>query len=151
MSENTSTSQDIEFIPMSECHESANSLLFSPSKEPKTRSNEQLLRHESERKPGILRRVGGERFEGWKFTIFLSFIASLIVLFFNVGFMIYAVAHPKGENNHVLYEGDYDKVHNLGIGFHLIINILGTCLLSASNFGMVCNQTLKEKSVYELS
>lgn len=81
------------------------------------------------------------QFEGWKFTIFLSFITSLVVLFFNVGFLLYCVKNPENESHQIssaLYVGDYDKVHCLGIGFHLLINVLSTALLSASNFGMVC-------------
>ena len=77
-------------------------------------------------------------FEGWKFTIFLAFIASLIVLFFNVGFVLYSTTHNSGKANTTLYEGDCEKVHCLSIGFHLLINTLSTVLLGASNFGMVC-------------
>jgi hypothetical protein len=36
-----------------------------------------------------------------------------------------------------LYQGECDKVQHLDIGFHLLINMLSTTLLSASNFGMV--------------
>jgi hypothetical protein len=75
--------------------------------------------------------------EGWKFTIFLAFIASLIVLLFNVGFVLYSTTHKGGKTNTTLYEGDCEKVHRLSIGFHLLINTLSTALLGASNFGMV--------------
>lgn len=77
-------------------------------------------------------------FEGWKFTIFLAFMASLTVLFFNVGFVLYSTTHNGGETDTILYEGDCEKVHRLSIGFHLLINTLSTVLLGASNFGMVC-------------
>lgn len=76
-------------------------------------------------------------FEGWKFTVFLAFIASLIVLFFNVGFVLYSTTHNDGKANTTLYEGNCEKVHRLSIGFHLLINTLSTVLLGASNFGMV--------------
>lgn len=76
-------------------------------------------------------------FEGWKFTIFLAFVASLIVLFFNVGFVLYTTTHNSGKANTTLYEGDCEKVHHWSIRFHLLINTLSTILLGASNFGMV--------------
>ncbi|OQE36889.1 hypothetical protein PENCOP_c011G05832 [Penicillium coprophilum] len=100
----------------------------------------------------------GALFEGWKFTIFVAFIISLVVLFFNIGFLLYTAANPRqddlslypieyqheysqGEHhkrNTVLYEGDCEKVHRLSTGFHLLVNLLSTALLSASNFGMQC-------------
>jgi hypothetical protein len=76
-------------------------------------------------------------FEGWKFTIFLAFIASLTVLFFNIGFVLYSPTHNVGQTNTILYEGDCEKAHRLSIGFHLLISKLSTVLLGASNFGMV--------------
>jgi hypothetical protein len=76
-------------------------------------------------------------FEGWKFTIFLAFVASLIVLFFNVGFVLYTTTHNSGKTNTTMYEGDCEKVHRWSIRFHLLINTLSTVLLGASNFGMV--------------
>lgn len=105
----------------------------------------------------LISRIGGRRFKGWKFTILCAFIACLVVLFFNVGFLLYCVTHPKHDSidlysvknqdayretikhqlSTILYEGDCDTVHRLSIGFHLLINVLSTALLSASNFGMV--------------
>jgi len=112
----------------------------------------------------FITRAGGHRFEGWKFTIFGAFIASLVVLFFNVGFLLYCVTHPKHDAvdlypiadqdtyrakikhqiSTLLFEGNCDKVHHLSIGFHLLINVLSTTLLSASNFGMVCEDSGRE-------
>jgi hypothetical protein len=70
-----------------------------------------------------------------------------------VGFLLYTAKHPRQDDialypveyqneyyhrrNTVLFEGDCDKVHHLSIGFHLLVNLLSTALLSASNFGMV--------------
>lgn len=109
------------------------------------------------RRSRLISRIGRRRFEGWKFTIFCAFIASLVVLFFNIGFLLYCVTHPKHDAidlysvknqdayretikhqlSTILYEGDCDTVHRLSIGFRLLINVLSTALLSASNFGMV--------------
>lgn len=107
-------------------------------------------------------RRSNARFEGWKFTIFLAFITSVVVLSFNVGFLLYTVTHSQRNDiqryshqyqveyyehgkhhgrNTVLYEGDCEKVHHLGIGIHLLINVLSTSLLSASNYGMVWSRS----------
>lgn len=74
-------------------------------------------------------------FQGWKFSAFVAFVTSVIVLCFNVGFLLYSTTHHQDE---VLYEGNCDKVHRLSVVFHLLINALSTALLGASNFGMVC-------------
>ncbi|KAJ6188446.1 hypothetical protein N7519_003354 [Penicillium mononematosum] len=44
----------------------------------------------------------------------------------------------RDDTKGILYQGDCNKVRHLDIGFHLLINILSTTLLSASNFGMQC-------------
>lgn len=105
-------------------------------------------------------------FEGWKFTIFAAFTASLIVLFFNLGFLLYCVTHPKHDTvdlyptteqdayrakikrqiGTILFEGNCDEVHRLSTGFHLLINVLSTTLLSASNFGMVRGEMRHQSS-----
>ncbi|RAH70543.1 uncharacterized protein BO66DRAFT_450920 [Aspergillus aculeatinus CBS 121060] len=83
---------------------------------------------------------GRNYFQGWKFTIFGAFTASFIVLFFNLGFLLYYAyrAQIKHQIGTLLFEGNCDEVHRLSTGFHLVINILSTTLLSASNFGMQC-------------
>lgn len=88
-------------------------------------------------------KIKNKRFHGWRFTLFLAFIAGRIVLFFNAGFLIYCFTHREnGQHlNTTLFEGDCTKSHNIGIVLHLIINILSTTLLSASNFGMVCMES----------
>lgn len=80
-----------------------------------------------------------ERFVGWRRTLLLGCVISVVVLLFNLGFTLWAVQHRHVQDGQgVLYEGDCKKVRNAGVGFHLIINILSTALLSASNYCMVC-------------
>ena len=78
-----------------------------------------------------------KRLQGWKFTLFLAINAGVIVLFFNVGFLLYCLTHrDDGQSlNTTLFDGDCTEVHRLGVGLHLIINVLSTILLGASNFG----------------
>ena len=60
------------------------------------------------------------------------------MLALNVGFILWAVPrHDVGNGRGVLYHGSCDRVHNLSIGLHLVINILSTILLGASNYTMV--------------
>ncbi|KAL4885232.1 hypothetical protein BJY04DRAFT_205441 [Aspergillus karnatakaensis] len=85
--------------------------------------------------PSLLRRWS----TGWKFTLSLSAASSILVLAFNLGFLLWAVPrHQLNDNRGVLYEGDCETVKRLSTGLHLLINILSTVLLGASNYGMQC-------------
>ena len=80
-----------------------------------------------------------ERFAGWRRTLLVGCVISVVVHVFNLGFALWAVQHRHVQNGQgVLYAGDCKKVRNAGIGFHLMINILSTALLGASNYCMVC-------------
>lgn len=76
-------------------------------------------------------------FKGWKFTLFLALMSSLVVLFFNVGLLIYASVNSQENGNTVIYHGDCHQTKRLNLAFHVLINALSTALLGASNFGMV--------------
>ena len=76
---------------------------------------------------------------GWKVTLSLASAACVVVLAFNLGFLSWAAArHRVHGDKGVLYEGNCDHVRHLSTGIHLLINILGTILLGASNYCMVC-------------
>lgn len=78
------------------------------------------------------------RNSGWKLTVIIAFFSSLLVLAFNLGFVLWAVQRHHVQNNRgVLHEGDCDRVKQLSVGLHLVINILSTILLGASNYCMV--------------
>ncbi|KAK1146812.1 hypothetical protein N8T08_002573 [Aspergillus melleus] len=75
----------------------------------------------------------------WRLIVFLSFLVSLVVLFLNLGFFIWAAAKNQVEGSRgVLYEGDCEKVQRLNVGIHFLINVLATVILGASNYGMQC-------------
>lgn len=76
-------------------------------------------------------------FDGWKFTAFLAFIASVLVLLFNIGFLLFMGIRKSQGKPDTFSEGSCENVHRLSIGFHWLINTLSTILLGASNFGMV--------------
>ncbi|KAL2824888.1 hypothetical protein BDW59DRAFT_172616 [Aspergillus cavernicola] len=76
---------------------------------------------------------------GWKFTLSLASAGCIIFLSFNVGFLLWAVARDRLKKTRgILYEGDCDQVRHQSTGLHLLINILSTTLLGASNYSMQC-------------
>ena len=75
---------------------------------------------------------------GWRFTVVGGAISSTVVLAINLGSTIWAVRHYKVENGvGTLQQGDCDVVRRQSMAFHLVINVLSTVLLAASNFCMV--------------
>ncbi|CAG7937860.1 unnamed protein product [Penicillium nalgiovense] len=144
MSNRGSLDHDTELLPIPYHHQSADLLIQSTSERGSERYSERDTERVSVHNEGSKPKhswlfQSGDRFQGWRFTIFLAFIASLIVFLFNLGFMVYTISHHRQDDRKgILYQGDCDKVHHLDIGFHLLINILSTTLLSASNFGMQC-------------
>src|SRR5881227_2609372 len=79
---------------------------------------------------------------GWRFGILTGAILAFLTLIINGAVSGAAAARKEtvkySSSGKALYEGDCDKVRGLNIGIHLIINLLGTVLLSASNYGMQC-------------
>lgn len=156
MLDTSSLEQSTELLPIPRYYRNANHLIPRASPEgSETGSYRDSLDTEVTQiiPKRIIYRGYGSQFQGWKFTAFLAFLTSLIVLSFNVGFLLYTITHPwqedralypvqyeneyNNQRNKVVYEGDCDKVHRFSIGLHLLINLLSTALLSASNFGMV--------------
>ncbi|KAJ5929587.1 hypothetical protein N7454_006537 [Penicillium verhagenii] len=102
----------------------------------------------------MFRVFDSHRFEGWKFTLFLVSTTSLVILFINVGFLLYCLTNPKHDpiqlypvedqafylKNYfstTIYEGDCAKVH------------LSTGLLSASNYRMQCLAATTRQNIDE--
>ena len=78
--------------------------------------------------------------EKWKKTLYMGCMATLVVLGFNLGFMLWAVTHLGLEGGRgVLFSGACDQTKKISTGFHLLINLLGTTMLAAGNYGMVCS------------
>jgi hypothetical protein len=79
--------------------------------------------------------------QSWKSgaTIFASL--AVFVLIINIIMAALAVHYHKAnssDDSFVLYEGDCSRVRHLNIAMHLLINVLGTALLSGSNYCMQC-------------
>ncbi|KAK4450480.1 hypothetical protein QBC34DRAFT_460961 [Podospora aff. communis PSN243] len=60
-----------------------------------------------------------------------------VILFTNLGFTIFAVSRYGSDKGvGLIYEGDCERVRTLDQWLHLLINLLGTGMLSASNYCM---------------
>jgi uncharacterized protein DUF6536 len=81
-----------------------------------------------------------QKLSGWRFGILMGTIAACVTLIINVA--IFAAVSARKEtvryagSGKALYEGNCDKVRKINTGLHLIINLLSSLLLSASNYGM---------------
>ena len=77
--------------------------------------------------------------DGHHFGVLCCMISSIVVLLINVLACILAVSeHEVVGDLAILYYGDCDKVKRLDLWLHLLINILSTMLLGASNYSMQC-------------
>ncbi|KAE8306199.1 hypothetical protein BDV41DRAFT_583543 [Aspergillus transmontanensis] len=86
--------------------------------------------------------------EKWRRTLYIGSTLSIVVLLFNMSFVLWAVTHRALEDGRgVLFTGDCDQARNINRGLHLLINILSTILLSASNYGMQCLSSPTRKDI----
>lgn len=133
---NYSKSENIELSVVPKSHRSSDHLMQSTTDD---ESVEMVRKHDPGHDVRDIESKWPQKskalFEGWKFTIFLAFTASVVVLLFNLAFLIYTASQQGKDPS--LSRGDCDKVHNVSTGFHWVINSLSTLLLAASNFGMV--------------
>jgi hypothetical protein len=86
----------------------------------------------------VSNRMKTSRYHGWRMGVILGCFMSFTVLCINVALLIVgAVSHGgyKGGVADLIY-GDDITVERWNTGIHVFINILGTCLLSASNYAM---------------
>jgi hypothetical protein len=82
-----------------------------------------------------------KRLKGWRGSILGGSILASLVCLVNIALTIYSTSKATEEDYHgrkVLYEGDCETSRKVNVGLHLLINVLSTILLSASNFGMQC-------------
>lgn len=78
---------------------------------------------------------------GWRSGVAFSALSAFVVMIVNIVSLVIAVSkfQPLEEDGiGTLFYGNCSKVKNLGTWLHLVINILGTALLSASNYTQQC-------------
>lgn len=86
----------------------------------------------------IKRKLAKAGFYGWRMGVLCGSCISAVILCFNIGVVIYAAVKGKGFQNGFAapFSINSSNLAQLNIGIHLVINILSTLLLSASNYTM---------------
>jgi hypothetical protein len=74
--------------------------------------------------------------DGWRFGAFVGVIFANVVLLLNISLTVWGSLQST-KNGHI-FQGSCKVSQRLNIGIHLIINVLSTLLLGASNFSMQC-------------
>lgn len=78
---------------------------------------------------------------GWRSGVALSALSAFVVMIVNIIFLVIAVSNFQPLAEHgigTLFHGNCSKVKTLGTWLRLLINILGTALLGASNYTQQC-------------
>ncbi|ODM16584.1 hypothetical protein SI65_08091 [Aspergillus cristatus] len=119
------------------------------------RRNHNQLAVDDEGANPIRSRPPKRRFRGslgnWKGTLYLGSVTCFIVLCINVSFVSWAATDHSCLGEAVLYTGGCNKVKRMSTGIHLLINVLSTLLLAASNFSMSSQQYLETHMNYPFS
>jgi hypothetical protein len=77
------------------------------------------------------------KLQGWRFGLAVSASSAIFVLLTNVLLMIVTASGPKPDRGiGTLYVGSCGIVNKWNLALHLLINILSSILLSASNYAM---------------
>lgn len=98
------------------------------------------LEDDEERKISAVRESREPRIAKWRRTLCLGSITSVIVLIINLTMVLWASLRKSEHGQSVLaLSNNCDRIKQLSTGVHLLINILSTLLLAASNFAMVCS------------
>jgi hypothetical protein len=73
--------------------------------------------------------------EGWRFGASLGAITAICVLLLNICLTIWGSLRSKANGGHI-HHGNCTYAERLNMGIHIIINLLSTLLLGASNYSM---------------
>lgn len=78
------------------------------------------------------------RFNGWQWGILTGSVICALVLLVNCALVVLGASSKKGYNKGIatIITGSADQVSRWSTLLHIIINILSTLLLSASNYAM---------------
>ncbi|KAF9062555.1 hypothetical protein BDP27DRAFT_1368777 [Rhodocollybia butyracea] len=74
---------------------------------------------------------------GWHFGAWMAALEAGVVLLINLIILLFCAVKTGGSIGVTqIFEGDCNTVDRVTLGIHLVINVLGTLLLSASNYSM---------------
>jgi hypothetical protein len=81
----------------------------------------------------------GRASPGWRFGVVSCACSAFFVFIINLSGTIWAI-RTKGQQDGrgTIYGGSCTRVRELNVAIHLLINVLSTILLSASNYCMQC-------------
>ncbi|KAJ8111878.1 hypothetical protein OPT61_g5625 [Boeremia exigua] len=108
----------------------------NPPKQPDVQL-EPFLAHNAQHTPQAV----GERKrrQKWQTSLYLFAVLGFTVLCINIGFLLWALrANGTTDGVGILYEASCDATKRANIGIHLLINILSSAVLGASNYCMQC-------------
>lgn len=83
---------------------------------------------------------------GWRVGASLGFLLCLFVFLLNVILTIWASVRSKSNNGHI-YQGSCATAKRYNMGLHILINVLSTLLLGASNYSMQCLSAPTRKAI----
>ncbi|KIK53553.1 hypothetical protein GYMLUDRAFT_232735 [Collybiopsis luxurians FD-317 M1] len=83
---------------------------------------------------------------GWRFGACMATFQAIVVLLLNIVILIWSGMKSRWSSSGPVFQGDCDTVGHISIGIHLVINVLSTLLLGASNYVMqsLCAPTRSE-------
>ena len=78
-------------------------------------------------------------FEGWRGTVGAGFCTALVVLAANSALLGYGLSRLEtGDGIRTIYDGTCKQMRRYIVAYHIIVNILSTLLLGASNAAIQC-------------
>lgn len=90
---------------------------------------------------------------GYRFSLVIGAASCFAIFIINIGVTIWAEGltdHDQDDGGRrVLYEGDCEKSRNLNTALHVLINVLSSGLLAASNYGIQCLSAPTRRQVDE--
>lgn len=88
------------------------------------------------------------RLKKWKVTIATGTLAAVIIMGANIAiYVVLKMKYPVVEGFSTVYTGDCSKMKEINMATNLVINILSTILLAASNNGMQCLSAPTRKDI----
>ncbi len=102
-------------------------------------SDYHLRAPDKDRQPLLEPSTRARWFSGWRTGAYSAACLALFSLIINIAAAAWLKRHPGANSNLVeVFNGSCDKVSNMDIWVHLLINAISTLLLGGSNYCMQC-------------
>ncbi|KAF5381868.1 hypothetical protein D9757_008367 [Collybiopsis confluens] len=92
------------------------------------------------------RRIKSRLPTGWRFGAWLATFGASVVLLVNIFILVWSATESGGSPIGIGFQGNCNTMNRYSVGIHLVINVLSTVLLGASNYVMqtLCAPTRDE-------